>query len=35
VKSLTPGTSYSFRVVAENGCGSSAASNIASAITKP
>lgn len=35
VKSLTPGTSYSFRVVAENGCGSSAPSNIASAVTKP
>jgi N-acetylneuraminic acid mutarotase len=35
VKSLIPGTSYSFRVVAQNGCGSSAPSNIASAVTKP
>ena len=35
VKSLTPGTEYSFRVVAQNGCGSSAPSNIASAVTKP
>jgi hypothetical protein len=35
VKSLTPGTSYSFRLVAENGCGSSTPSNIASAVTKP
>jgi N-acetylneuraminic acid mutarotase len=35
VKSLTPGTSYSFRIVAENGCGTSAPSNIASAVTKP
>jgi N-acetylneuraminic acid mutarotase len=34
VKSLTPGTAYSFRVVAQNGCGSSAPSNIASAVTK-
>jgi N-acetylneuraminic acid mutarotase len=34
VKLLTPGTSYSFRIVAENGCGSSAPSNIASAATK-
>ncbi len=34
VKSLTPGTEYSFRVVAQNGCGSSAPSNIASAVTK-
>jgi N-acetylneuraminic acid mutarotase len=35
VKSLTPGTSYSFRVIAENGCGSSSPSNIASVVTKP
>ncbi|MCI0603378.1 fibronectin type III domain-containing protein [bacterium] len=34
VKSLTPGTAYSFRVVAQNGRGSSAPSNIASATTK-
>jgi hypothetical protein len=34
VKSLTPGTSYSFRVAAQNGCGSSPTSNIATAITK-
>lgn len=34
VKSLTPGTTYSFRVVAQNGCGSSAPSNIATAVTK-
>jgi Fibronectin type III domain/Kelch motif len=34
VKSLTPGTEYSFRVVAQNGCGSSAPSNVASAVTK-
>ncbi len=34
VKSLTAGTEYSFRVVALNGCGSSAPSNIATASTK-
>jgi hypothetical protein len=34
VKSLTPGTTYSFRVVAQNGCGSSAPSNVASAVTR-
>jgi hypothetical protein len=34
VKQLNPATSYSFRVVAQNGCGSSVPSNIATAATK-
>jgi hypothetical protein len=34
VKLLTPGTAYAFRVVAQNGCGSSLPSNTASAVTK-